>query len=87
MKGAPTHTLTSTIPQTLQAKPTTPSKPLSSTAILTQSSKLNTMNDFIIGIQTEFQQDMLIKYGNQCVCMDAMLLVIQSVRATVAINA
>ena len=29
------------------------------------------VNDFIIGTQTEFQWDMLIKYGNQCVCMDA----------------
>ena len=29
------------------------------------------VNDFIIGIQTEFQRDMLIKYGNECVCMDS----------------
>ena len=29
------------------------------------------VNDFIIGIQTEFQRDMLLKYGDVCVCMDA----------------
>ena len=28
-------------------------------------------NDFLLGIQTQFQRDMLIKYGEMCVCMDA----------------
>ena len=28
-------------------------------------------DDFILGIQTEFQRDMLCKYGDMCVCMDA----------------
>ena len=28
-------------------------------------------NDFILGLQTQFQRDMLCKYGNMCVCMDA----------------
>ena len=29
------------------------------------------INDFILGIQTQFQRDMLCKYGSTCVCMDA----------------
>ena len=28
-------------------------------------------DDFILGLQTEFQRDVLCKYGNMCVCMDA----------------
>ena len=28
-------------------------------------------DDFILGIQTQFQRDMLCKYGDTCVCMDA----------------
>ena len=28
-------------------------------------------DDFILGIQTEFQCDMLCKYGHMCICMDA----------------
>ena len=28
-------------------------------------------DDFILGIQTQFQRDMLSKYGGMCVCMDA----------------
>ena len=28
-------------------------------------------NDFLLGLQTQFQRDMLIKHGGVCVCMDA----------------
>ena len=28
------------------------------------------VDDFLLGIQTEFQRDMLIKSGNSCICMD-----------------
>ena len=28
-------------------------------------------DDFILGIQTDFQLDMLCKYGHMCICMDA----------------
>ena len=28
------------------------------------------VNDFVLGIQTEFQRDMLKKFGNSCICMD-----------------
>ena len=28
-------------------------------------------DDFLLGIQTEFQRDMLLKYGDLCICMDA----------------
>ena len=28
-------------------------------------------DDFILGIQTQFQRDMLCKYGDVCICMDA----------------
>ena len=28
-------------------------------------------NDFLLGIQTQFQRDMLIKHGEMCICMDS----------------
>ena len=28
-------------------------------------------DDFLLGIQTEFQRDMLVKYGGECICMDS----------------
>ena len=28
------------------------------------------VNNFVLGIQTEFQRDMLKKFGNSCICMD-----------------
>ena len=28
-------------------------------------------DDFLLGIQTEFQRDMLVKYGGECFCMDS----------------
>ena len=28
-------------------------------------------DDFILGVQTEFQRDMLRQHGDLCVCMDA----------------
>ena len=28
-------------------------------------------NDFLLGIQTQFQKDMLIKHGEMCICMDS----------------
>ena len=28
-------------------------------------------NDFLHGIQAQFQRDMLIKHGEMCICMDS----------------
>ena len=28
-------------------------------------------DDFLLGIQTDFQRDMLVKYGGECICMDS----------------
>lgn len=35
-------------------------------------SDIHDVNDILIGIQTEFQKDMFLKYGKNCVCIDSL---------------